>query len=116
MKALNDHTVESLRSQFSDWGCKPSHAERLLREYYNGAGCIEPGELRLGKDLLARLNAELPLRQSKTLVRRESVDGTIKLLLGFERGGAVETVLMPTPIADRAAGCVSSQIGCAMGC
>jgi 23S rRNA (adenine2503-C2)-methyltransferase len=29
---------------------------------------------------------------------------------------SVECVLMPSHLADRAAGCVSSQVGCAMGC
>ncbi len=116
MKSLSDHTTDSLRGQFSEWGCKPSHAARLLREFYNTGGNVDLAGLRLGRELIERIQDELPLRQSKVLTRSESVDGTVKLLVGFDRGGAVETVLMPTPIADRAAGCVSSQIGCAMGC
>jgi 23S rRNA (adenine2503-C2)-methyltransferase len=36
--------------------------------------------------------------------------------MGMSAGGAVEAVLMPGFRADRAAGCVSSQVGCAMGC
>jgi 23S rRNA (adenine2503-C2)-methyltransferase len=116
MKALTDHTVESLREQFSAWNCKPSHAGKLLREFYNNGGGVDFSEMRLGRILQERISSDLPLRQSKILSRNESADGTVKLLLGFDHGGAVETVLMPTPIADRAAGCVSSQIGCAMGC
>jgi len=116
MKALSDHSVDSLRTLFSEWGCKPAHADRLLREFFNRGGRVDFGELLLGNALTERINAELPLRQSKILTRSESVDGTIKLLLGFDGGGAVESVLMPTPLPERAAGCVSSQIGCAMGC
>ena len=43
-------------------------------------------------------------------------DGTTKLLLRLADGRTVESVLMPDYRADRAAGCISSQVGCAMGC
>ena len=55
-------------------------------------------------------------RVSSIRSRAESADGTAKLLVAFPDGGAVESVLMPGHRPDRAAGCVSSQIGCAMGC
>ena len=44
----------------------------------------------------------------------ELIEG--KLLLGLARGGAVETVMMPSYRAGEAWCCVSSQVGCAMGC
>jgi 23S rRNA (adenine2503-C2)-methyltransferase len=55
------------------------------------------------------------------ITQHRATDGTIKLLVGFDGGagrggGAVESVLMPTGRQGVAAGCVSSQIGCAMGC
>jgi 23S rRNA (adenine2503-C2)-methyltransferase len=50
------------------------------------------------------------------LARHESSDGTVKLLIGLTDGHSVEAVLMPSHRADRSAGCVSSQVGCAMGC
>jgi 23S rRNA (adenine2503-C2)-methyltransferase len=49
-------------------------------------------------------------------VRQVADDGTTKLLLRLNDGRTVETVLMPDYRDDRAAGCVSSQVGCAMGC
>src|SRR5439155_18703798 len=55
-------------------------------------------------------------RSSSILTRRRSADGTVKLLIAMNNGGAVESVLMPAFRPDRAAGCVSSQIGCAMAC
>jgi len=56
------------------------------------------------------------LRRSKIVHETTSADGTAKFLISLESGGAVETVLMPSFRDDRAMGCVSSQIGCAMGC
>ncbi|MDQ6979810.1 MAG: 23S rRNA (adenine(2503)-C(2))-methyltransferase RlmN, partial [Mariprofundaceae bacterium] len=41
-------------------------------------------------------------------------DGTQKMLLGLPLGGEVESVLIPT--AGRVTQCISSQVGCAMGC
>jgi 23S rRNA (adenine2503-C2)-methyltransferase len=43
-----------------------------------------------------------------------SEDGTRKLLFSLEGGGAIESVLIPDP--PRLTICISSQVGCAMGC
>lgn len=43
-----------------------------------------------------------------------SRDGTRKLLLGLSDGARIESVLIPR--VDRATLCVSSQVGCAIGC
>jgi len=52
-----------------------------------------------------------------TLVQKQvSADGTAKLLLRLHDTRTVESVLMPDYREDRAAGCLSSQVGCAMGC
>jgi 23S rRNA (adenine2503-C2)-methyltransferase len=51
------------------------------------------------------------------LVQKQvSADGTAKLLLRLHDTRTVESVLMPDYREDRAAGCLSSQVGCAMGC
>ena len=115
MRALSDFDVASLESLLRDWNAPPSHATKILREFYR-AGDLNPAALSLGKSLSKRLAAEIRLRQSQVVSHHESSDGTAKLLIAFEAGGAVEAVLMPAYRADRAAGCVSSQIGCAMGC
>lgn len=116
MPAITDYDIDGLASVFASWGFKPSHARRLLREFYLHAGQIDLSSLDLGKALRARLGADIPLRRSNVVRRVEAADGTVKLLVGYDGGGAVESVLMPAYDPTRAAGCVSSQIGCAMGC
>jgi 23S rRNA (adenine2503-C2)-methyltransferase len=116
MQSLCDHDVESLTTLFASWGFKAVHAGKLLRGFYEGEGAIDWQELRLGRQLQARIEAEIKLRCSQLFKTHISVDGTSKFLLAFDRGGAVECVLMPAYDPTRAAGCVSSQIGCAMGC
>jgi 23S rRNA (adenine2503-C2)-methyltransferase len=115
-KSLSDFNLVSLRETFSAWGFKTSHAGRLLNEFYNTGGVPDLDALLLGKPLRARFASEIVLRQANVKTRHVSSDGTVKFLLGLEHGGAVETVLMPTVTPGRVAGCVSSQIGCAMGC
>lgn len=116
MPALSDHDVGSLSAELARLGCVPSHARRLLSSYYALHGSLDLPSLKVGKRIEALLDADLPLRQSRILQQSVSADGTVKLLVGFAAGGAVEAVLMPSHRPDRAAGCVSSQIGCAMGC
>jgi 23S rRNA (adenine2503-C2)-methyltransferase len=119
MNALTDYDLSSLEAQLPRWGLKAAHAARLLRAYYDASGRIDYASLearRYGRATLDKLAVELPPRQSEVRTRHASADGTVKLLIGFARGGAAEAVLMPSFREDRAAGCVSSQIGCAMRC
>jgi 23S rRNA (adenine2503-C2)-methyltransferase len=67
-------------------------------------------------ELTSLLADELRRRSDSVAVRKVADDGTAKLLLRLADGRSVETVLMPGDREDRAAGCVSSQVGCAMGC
>jgi 23S rRNA (adenine2503-C2)-methyltransferase len=57
-------------------------------------------------------------------VRRDSDDGTVKLLLSFPGGASAETVMIPDGKSvdgrrqspERRTVCVSSQVGCPVGC
>lgn len=95
-------------------GQKPEHAPRLLRALFGLAG--ESAGWRLPEGLRARLLADFPGVAAKTLRRQVAEDGTTKLLLRLQDGRTVESVLMPDYHPGRASGCVSSQVGCAMGC
>ncbi len=114
MFALADHTIATLEAQLVAWGYKPSHAGRILRAHYAGTE-IDWEKLRLPEQLQEKIQSEAqPL--SQLAVRQIADDGTAKLLLRMADGRTVETVLMPDYRDDRAAGCLSSQVGCAMGC
>ncbi len=97
-------------------GFKASHAMRVLRRLYAGEG----GEVRTSVRMPAGLEELIGATFSKgaaSLARRQvSDDGTSKLLLRLADGRTVESVLMPDYRPTRAAGCISSQVGCAMGC
>ena len=133
MPALTDYSVDSLADLLAAAGHRPEHARTILGAYYAGFGRADLAAApAVPKALAAFLRGRVADRRSRVLVRNASRDGTVKLLIGMRSdddagtdsgavggggGGAVEAVLMPTHVrAERAAGCVSSQIGCAMGC
>jgi 23S rRNA (adenine2503-C2)-methyltransferase len=66
------------------------------------------------RDLRERLAAGHRVGLPAVAQRFESVDGTRRYLLQLEDGKTVETVLMPEQ--DRQTICISSQVGCAVGC
>lgn len=73
----------------------------------------------VSKSLRARLNEVAEIVIPEIVTVQTSRDGTEKLLLRLRDGALVETVIIPSTGRDgsvRIAQCVSSQIGCAMGC
>lgn len=116
MRAFADHDFDSLADALQQAGFVRSHAIPLLRTFYERVGEIDFAKLNVGPRVEAWVRREIPLYHSNLRARVASADGTTKLLIGFADGGAVESVLMPSYRPDRAAVCVSSQIGCAMGC
>lgn len=111
-----------MESRFIAWGYKPSHAARILRAFFATGGAVGAATgLTLPGGLTERIETALALPSGATAtsslaVRQVATDGTTKLLLRLHDGRTVESVLMPDYHADRAAGCISSQVGCAMGC
>ncbi len=130
--ALAHYTLAELEHQLASWGYKPTHAARVLRSFYatgGGSQREDPAEhLRLPAGLAEKLQAlSVPSLSSQLsalssspasslAARQVAADGTTKLLLRLADTRTVESVLMPDFRADRAAGCISSQVGCAMGC
>ncbi len=116
MTALAEYSSAKLSELFTDWGYKPSHAARVLRAFYAGGEMVTSPAHGPPLGLVERLRTELSLSATTLAVRQVATDGTTKLLLRLGDGSTVESVLMPDFRHDRAAGCISSQVGCAMGC
>jgi 23S rRNA (adenine2503-C2)-methyltransferase len=113
--ALVDCDLASLQAEFRAAGHKPVHALKVLRHFYQTAGSSDFTSAAVSKNVRAHLSGRQS-RRGSIHARNVAADGTIKLLIALASGGAAESVLMPSHRPDVAAGCVSSQIGCAMGC
>jgi 23S rRNA (adenine2503-C2)-methyltransferase len=116
MPTLADHDLNSLRADLSAAGHKPVHALAVLRHFYESAGHPQLDTIEISKGVVQHIDSQFSPRSSRIAAKSVAGDGTTKLLIALDGGGSVETVLMPGFRAGVAAGCVSSQIGCAMGC
>ncbi|HSV14849.1 MAG TPA: 23S rRNA (adenine(2503)-C(2))-methyltransferase RlmN [Tepidisphaeraceae bacterium] len=116
MPSLVDHDLASLEMDLQAAGHKPVHALRVLRHFYANAGHVDLEQLTIGSGAREHLRHNIGPRRSTVTRHTLAADGTAKFLIGFASGGAAEAVLMLSHREGVAAGCVSSQIGCAMGC
>ncbi len=114
--ALGDLSLPELEQSLAAWGYKTSHAARLLREFYATGGDLDDTRLELPAGLREKLTRESSASSPSIATRQVSADGTTKLLLRLADGRTVESVMMPDHGGHRVAGCISSQVGCAMAC
>lgn len=95
-------------------GLRAFRADQILQSLYRDYITDWDQATTLPKDFRECLKTEFPLTKATLLETSESEDGTKKLLIGFEDGNSVETVLIPA--TGRFTQCISTQVGCAMGC
>ncbi len=111
-------TRPELIARAVEWGFSPVHAATLWNEIYL-RGRRTPSEFRprdhLPTRFLDRVFSELAFDFPAVTRETRSSDGfTRKYLLGLADAHRIETVLMR--YSGRTTACVSSQVGCAMGC
>ena len=108
--------IDTLRQRLTALGARPAHVQRVLR-LWSLALPQDSGSRRIADflpdsllDALPALEAEL---QGLARLRSQhpSEDGSVRLLVDLADGQTVESVLLP-----RGGLCVSSQVGCAVGC
>ncbi len=115
-RPLTDLSVEELADWMGDHGFKTTHALRVLRQVYEVKGENAHVKVRMPAGLYELIQTAFPKEAASLALRQVAADGTTKLLLRLPDGRTVESVLMPDYHPDRAAGCISSQVGCAMSC
>ena len=95
-------------------GLRAFRADQILQSLYRDYITDWDQATTLPRDFRETLKTEFPLTRWELLDKSVSADGTAKLLIGFADGNSVETVLIPAK--DRFTQCISTQVGCAMGC
>lgn len=107
-------TLDEVRAFFRSLGQPDYRARQLLRwAYQRGARDFQP-MTNLPGALRARLADCAALATSSVAEVRRSADGAAKLLVRLRDGEAVEAVVMPE--GRRNTVCVSTQVGCPVGC
>jgi 23S rRNA (adenine2503-C2)-methyltransferase len=108
--------IDDLHRRLSAAGAAPVHRLHMLRQWLSAAP-LDGGKRRPESFLPASVRADLPAIVAgldgiaRIRSRHPSADGSIRLLVELGDGRTVESVLLP-----RDGLCVSTQVGCAVGC
>jgi 23S rRNA (adenine2503-C2)-methyltransferase len=113
-RGVFDLTPESL-GELLQARDEPDYRARQILEWVYAKGATSYEEMTsLPRRLRDRLERELPIYESTVLRRQQAKDGTTKLLLQWRDGATSECVLIPDE--KRRTACISTQVGCPVGC
>ena len=108
--------ITTLRQRLRALGAKPCHEDRVLRQW-SQALSFEGGRSRPEDFLPLAVRQQMPALVAdlaglaRLRSRHAGDDGSERLLVELADGQSVESVLLP-----RGGLCVSTQVGCAVGC
>jgi 23S rRNA (adenine2503-C2)-methyltransferase len=109
-----DLALPALRDRVAGWGW-PAFRANQIRKWAFEKGVLDPGQMT---DLPATHRLELAdrldLSAGRIVADQLSRDGTHKLLLAWDDDAEAECVMIPD--GNRRTACVSSQVGCPVGC
>ncbi len=111
---LLDHTTDDLAAWIADRGFPRLHARQVVRWVFDRRAESFTTMSDLPKKLREVLEGEWAVFTTEPALHSVAPDGTDKLLLSLQDGRRVECVLMAE--ADRRTVCLSTQVGCGMGC
>ena len=114
MKNIKDYNLEELKQELISLGEKPFRAEQIFKWLYIEKINSFDEMTNLSLDLREKLKQNYDICNFSIVKKLESKDGTKKYLFGLSDGNAIESVLMQYHFGKTV--CVSSQIGCKMGC
>ncbi len=114
MKNIKEYNLDELKNEIEQLGEKKYRAEQIFKWIYVDKVKEFDEMTNLSLDLREKLKQNYTICNFKILKKQESVDGTKKYLFDVLDGNAIETVLMQYHHGKTI--CVSSQIGCKMGC
>lgn len=114
MKNIKDYNLDELKEELKNIGEKPFRAEQIFKWIYESRVSSFDEMTNLSLELREKLKENYIIKQFNILKKQVASDGTKKYLFDVLDGNAIETVLMEYHHGYSI--CVSSQIGCKMGC
>ncbi len=111
---LKSLSKDDLESFIKDAGLPSFRSRQILHWIYERYAQSLDEITELSKKLREELAERAYISNLTLLNRMTSHDGTEKFLFGLEDGETIESVLIPDE--ERLTLCISSQVGCAMGC
>jgi 23S rRNA (adenine2503-C2)-methyltransferase len=112
--AVSGLTHAALRSWAEAQGLPGYRADQIFR-WVHHAGIASYDEMtNLPADLRGSLPAMMPIHSSTVVTEGDARDETGKILIRLADGNLVESVMIPE--GERRTICVSTQVGCPVGC
>ena len=114
MKNIKGYNLDDLKIEIENIGEKKYRAEQIFKWLYVDKVKSFDEMTNLSIELREKLKQNFDICNFTIARKLESKDGTKKYLFGINDGNAIESVLMEYHFGKTV--CVSSQIGCKMGC
>ena len=114
MKNIKDYDLQDLKEELVNIGEKGFRAEQIFKWLYQEKVKSFDEMTNLSLELREKLKENYTICNYNILRKLESADGTKKYLFDILDGNAIESVLMEYHYGKSI--CVSSQVGCKMGC
>jgi 23S rRNA (adenine2503-C2)-methyltransferase len=114
VKNIKEYNLDELQEEMLAIGEKKYRAEQIFKWLYVEKVKEFDEMTNLSIELREKLKQEYTMCNFKILKKQEASDGTKKYLFDVLDGNAIESVLMEYHHGKTI--CVSSQIGCKMGC
>jgi len=116
--------LHEIEQALKDLGAPAFHARQIYQWIHRRGVTDFPLMSDLGRELRSRLTERFTIATPHVLRQERSSDGTTKFLLRLQDGKQIESVCIPdgpggtTDLreANRVTFCLSTQVGCAMGC
>lgn len=116
MEVLAKYSKDELENFVEKLGEKKFRAGQLFSWIYSKSAADFDTMSDIKKDFREKLKDIAVILDTKIKKKQVSADGTIKYLIEFHDGCCAETVLMRFDNRANLSACVSSQVGCKMGC
>jgi 23S rRNA (adenine2503-C2)-methyltransferase len=114
LPAVLDQSPDDLRAWLADHGQPPMRASQIRRQILTGRAESFDAMSDLPKDLRADLTRSFAVFGTRVERHLTARDGTHKLVLRLHDDKMIECVLIQDQ--GRATACISTQVGCGMGC
>lgn len=111
---IKDLSIGQLQSQMKALG-QPQYRSTQIAKWLYQKGAVSFEQMSdLSLELRQKLKEQFTISWPKVLRKQVSKDGTVKYLFGLSDEQTVESVLIPSQ--NRFTICVSTQVGCKLGC
>jgi len=122
LPCIKNLTQTELSSHFVSMGTEAYRLKQFYKEFYQKSPLQFEQLSSIPKSLREQLKSEFSPTSMQLSKKTVSADGTIKFLFDLFAGGSVESVLIPSEMRNeeglpkRKTLCISSQVGCQLGC